>query len=256
MPELVEMQGGFVRALDGEAAAESLLTLFAGDACTIEGRLAVYRGNLRGTVAHALAAAYPVIARVVGAEFFEAMAREYAREVPSTSGDLNQYGMQLAEFLAGFAPVRELPYLPDLARLEWVVHRAHYGADVDALDVTRLATVPPAQQPSLRLRLNPLCACFESRFPLARIWEIHQQDFAGEFGVDFEGGPFYALVLRPRFRAHAIAIRAGEYAFLGATAAGATLNDALNRALHADPEFDLDTALRRWVETLVVTDFF
>ena len=73
--------------------------------------------------------------------------------------------------------------------------------------------------------------------------------------MDFEGGPFYAMVLRPRFRAHAIAIRAGEYAFLGATAAGATLNDALDRALNADSRFDLDPVLRRWVEMLVVNDF-
>lgn len=256
MPELVEIQSGFACALNDEAAAEVPLRLFAGGALAIERRLAVYRGNLLGAVTHALAAAYPVIAKVVGVEFFEAMAREYARQVPSASGDLNQYGKQLAEFLAGFAPVRELLYLPDLARLEWAVHRAHYGADVDALDVTRLAAVPPAQQPSLRLRLNPLCVWFESRFPLARIWEIHQNDYTGEFSVDFEGGLFYALVLRPRFRAHATPIRAGEYAFLAATAAGVTLNDALNRALHADPGFDLDTALRRWVETLVVTDFF
>ena len=255
MADLLDMQSGFARALDGGAGAESLLTLFAGDARAIDRRLAVYRGNLLGTVTHALAAAYPVIAKVVGVEFFDAMAREYGRQAPSVSGDLNQYGRQLAGFLADFAPVRELPYLPDLARLEWAVHRAHYGADVDALDVTRLAAVAPAQQANLQLKLNPLCACFEARFPLARIWEIHQTDYAGKFSVDFDGGPFHTLVLRPRFRARAIPIGAGEYAFLAATAAGATLSDALDRALHTDPEFDFDTALRRWVEHLVVIDF-
>jgi len=256
MPDVLELQTELARALDGEPASESLLRLFAGDAPDVDRRLAVYRGNLLGTATHALAAAYPVIAKVVGGEFFEAMAREYARYSPSTSGDLNQYGVRLPEFLERFAPVRELPYLPDLARLEWAVHRAHYGADVDPLDVMRLVAVAPAQQSDLRLRLNPLCALFESPYPLARIWEVHQNDYTGEFSVQFENGPFHALVLRPRFRAHAVAIGPGEYVLLCRIAAGATLSDALDQALLAQPDFDLDAALRRWVELLVVTDFF
>src|SRR5262245_35052247 len=118
MPELVEIQSELARALDGEPASEQLLAFLVGDASSVDRRLAVYRGNLLGTATHALASAYPVIVKVVGDEFFAAMASEYARHSPSTDGDLNEYGMQLAGFLESFAPVRELPYLPDLARLE------------------------------------------------------------------------------------------------------------------------------------------
>jgi hypothetical protein len=103
--------------------------------------------------------------------------------------------------------------------------------------------------------LNPLCALLESRYPLARIWEIHQKDYAGEFNVQFHDGPFRTLVSRPRFRAQAAAIGAGEYAFLAATAAGATLSEALDGALRADPGFALDAALHAWVESRVVVDF-
>ena len=163
--------------------------------------------------------------------------------------------MQLPAFLEDFPHVRELPYLPDLARLEWAVHSAHYAADIDPLDVSRLASVPEAEQPSLRLKLNPLCALFESRYPLARIWEIHQKDYAGEFSVQFHDGPFRTLVSRPRFRAQASAIGAGEYAFLAATAAGATLSEALDAALRNDPGFALDAALHAWIEARVVVDY-
>ena len=203
MADLIEIQGQLARVLDGAGASELSLPLFVGDEDDVARRLAVYRGNLLAASGHALAAAYPVIVQVVGAEFFEALARAYQAHSPSTSGDLNQYGMQLPAFLEGFPHVRELPYLPDLARLEWAVHSAHYAADTDPLDVSRLASVPEAEQASLRLRLNPLCALFESRYPLARIWEIHQKDYAGEFSVQFHDGPFRTLVSRPRFRAQA-----------------------------------------------------
>lgn len=255
MPDLAETQGRFAQALNGAGAQETCPDLFVGAEHDVVRRLAVYRGNLMGTSCQALAAAYPVIVRVVGAEFFEAMARAYLAHSPSASGDLNQYGGALPAFLEAFAPVRELAYLPDLARLEWAVHRAHYGADSAGLDLTRLASVTEAQQPSLRLKLNPLCALLVSRYPLARIWEIHQTDYAGEFSVQFEGGPFHVLVSRPRYRVQAGAIGAGEYAFLAATASGAMLSDALDEALRFDPTFVLGAALRAWVESLVVIDF-
>ncbi len=255
MADLLEIQGRFARALNGAGAAGLSLPLFVGDEDDVARRLAVYRGNLLAASGHALAAAYPVIAQVVGTEFFEALARAYQAHSPSTSGDLNQYGMQLPAFLEDFPHVRELPYLPDLARLEWAVHRAHYGADADPLDVSGLASVPEAEQSNVRLKLNPLCALFESRYPLARIWEVHQKDYAGEFSVQFGDGPFRTLVSRPRFRAQAAAIGAGEYAFLATTAAGATLSEALDAALRNDREFALDAALHAWIEARIVVDY-
>ncbi len=255
MADLFQIQSQLARVLDGAGAPGLPLPLFVGEEDDVARRLAVYRGNVLAASGQALAAAYPVIGQVVGAEFFDALARAYLAHSPSTNGDLNQYGMQFPAFLEGFPPVRELPYLPDLARLEWAVHRAHYAADVDRLDVSRLASVPEAAQPNLRLKLNPLCALFESRYPLARIWEIHQKDYAGEFSVQFHGGPFRTLVSRPRFRAQANAITAGEYELLAATAAGATLSEALDRALRTDPGFALDAALHAWVESCVVVDY-
>jgi hypothetical protein len=255
MPDLAQLQSQLAHALNREAAPRSLLQLFAGDGGDVERRLAVYRGNLLATCTQALAAAYPVIAKVVGTQFFEAMARVYRAHAPSASGDLNEYGMQLPEFLEGFAPASELPYLRDLARLEWAVHRAHYGADADAFDVSRLASVPDSEQPALRLKLNPLCRLLESPYPLARIWEIHQKDYDAELSVRFDGGPFYALVCRPRYRVQAAGIGAGEHRFLAATAAGATLSEALDAAVGADAGFALGEPLRRWVEARVVVDF-
>lgn len=255
MADLIEIQGQLARALDGAVASGLSLQLVVGDEDAVAHRLAVYRGNMLAASGHALAAAYPVIVQVVGTEFFEALARAYLTHSPSTSGDLNRYGMQLPAFLEGFPPVRELPYLPDLARLEWAVHSAHYGADASPLDVSRLASVPEGEQASLYLRLNPLCALFDSRYPLARIWEVHQKDYAGELSVQFHDGPFRTLVSRPRFRAQASAISAGEYEFLVATAAGATLSEALDAALRNDPEFALEAALHAWIAARVVVDY-
>jgi putative DNA-binding protein len=88
---------------------------------------AVHRETMLASLAHALESIYPACLRIVGREFFRAMARRFAVEVPSTSPDLNDYGESFAEWLASFPPARELPYLPDVARLDWALHRARHA---------------------------------------------------------------------------------------------------------------------------------
>jgi putative DNA-binding protein len=88
---------------------------------------AVHRETTLAALTHALESIYPSCLRIVGPEFFRAMARRFAGEVPSTSPDLNDYGESFAEWLAIFPPARELPYLPDVARLDWALHRARHA---------------------------------------------------------------------------------------------------------------------------------
>ncbi|WP_071651562.1 MNIO family bufferin maturase, partial [Duganella phyllosphaerae] len=107
-------------------------------------RLTLYRGNLAATATKALAAAYPVIAALVGHAFFGALARAYVRAQPSQDGDLNRFGAQLGDFLDDFPPAATLPYLADMARLEWAVHRAHYAADAAPVTATAPDYAPAA----------------------------------------------------------------------------------------------------------------
>ena len=55
---------------------------------------------------------------------------------PSRSGDLNDYGEDFADFLADYPHARELSYLPDVARLEWLVQIVYYAADAPTPDLS------------------------------------------------------------------------------------------------------------------------
>jgi uncharacterized protein len=245
MPSLPELQRAFAGALtDAKRAAMLAPMLRSGGTVA---RLAVYRGNVYGNAGKALAGAYPVVRAIVGAEFFDGLAREYTRALPSRSGDLNAYGAQLADFVAAFPHTRDLPYLPDLARLEWLVHLAYYAEDAPAFDAGRLAALPPERQAALRPRLAPACALIESHWPLARIWEVHQPGFAGPIEVDLDSGPDGVLVHRPQWRAEVASLARGEFRFLAAARDGASLGEALRAAADADPAFDAGDALARWV---------
>jgi hypothetical protein len=244
---LSELQTEFATALTRPDGARVPPDVFAGPEDRTADLLGIYRGNSKANWSKALEGAYPVIRLLVGDEFFSGLVREYARAEPSSEGDLNRFGDRFADFLAGFPHARTLPYLPDVARLEWAVHRAFYAADAPRLDLAEVALLRDDQLATGRLRLAPACALVRSAYPVARIWEVHQPEYAAEMAVDLDGGGETAFVHRPAFRVAVDALRPADAAFLGMCEKGCPLTAALDAALSVDPDFALQALLVEWV---------
>src|SRR5687767_7350951 len=201
MRELAVVQQLFGAALTDPRLADDAAELFTGAPARVRAGIAIYRGNSIGNTGKALGAAYPVISQLVGEEFFAGLTRAYLDALPSADGDLNEYGAGFASFLDAFPHVGDLPYLPDVARLEWLVHRAHYAADIAPLDAGQLAEVAQIDYPRLVLKLHAAAGLLESAYPVGRIWEVHAPGYGGEIAVDLDSCPQHVLVYRPRFRA-------------------------------------------------------
>ena len=148
MPRLRELQLGFAAALlEGDAGGFDRHIRAAG----LSGarRLQVYRHNTLLGLTGALEAVYPVVRRLVGEEFFRYAAAQYIARHPSRSGDLHEFGEHFPLFLQSFAPVAELVYLPDVARLEWTYHQVFHAANHPPLDRAALAQTPVERQGEL-----------------------------------------------------------------------------------------------------------
>ena len=220
----------------------AVLRFLAGEEGLVERRLAIYRANVAANAAKALSAAYPVLHRVVGEECFAGLAQAYRHEVPSSSGDLSEYGGAFAGFLDRCQRVQSLPYLPELARLEWQVHRAYGAADAQSWDPVGIRMVAPERQHAVRFKFAAGTSVVESLYPLVRIWTIHQPGFQGEFEVDWSVAE-RALVARDGLHVTVTAAGAGDAAFIVATLNGARLGDAAAAALDAEAAFDLSAFL-------------
>ena len=254
MPELLVMQSDFAAALRDAGRSGAVERWLAGDARHVDRRVAIYRTNMVAAADKALSAAYPVIRQVVGDEFFHGLAREYQRGTPSASGDLNEFGATFAGFLAGFEHTQSLPYLPDLARLEWAAHHAYGAADAPDWDATRLGAVESDRQADIRFEWSPGLAIVTSEFPIVGIWTIHQPGYAGEFSVDWHRADT-ALVARDGFAVTVTGCGTGDAAFLVASLAGACLGDAVAATLQQHPEFDLGAFLGRALPARLICGF-
>jgi hypothetical protein len=255
MPSLRELQRSFVAAtLFGDVAALAAAGVIA-KGLDAAARLGVYRNNILGNYRKALAASYPVVLRLVGAPFFNAAVDAFVRAHPSTRGDVNRYGGELARFLAAYPPARGLGYLPDVARLEWALDQAGIAADAQPLDLAALGSVPAGELDTLRFVLHPSAHLIASPYPILHIWRVNQPDYDGEVAVDLGEGGDALLVLRTAQGVSIEPLAPGEHALLAAFGAGATLATAAKRAAMAEPAFDLTASLGRHVAAQAIVAF-
>lgn len=152
-------------------------------------RFAVYRNNVVVSLVQTLADGFPVVQRLVGDEFFAAMAGVYVRAHPPRSPVLAEYGDGFADWLAAFEPAAGLPYLPDTARLERARVRAYHAADTAALDAQALADCLRACDGLDRacLDIHPAATAIVSDWAVASLWAAHQHhgdDAIAEVALD------------------------------------------------------------------------
>jgi len=210
-------------------------------------RVSIYRNNVYSNYRSALRASYPVVCRLVGKAFFDAAVDAYVRARPSTSGDLNAYGHDFGDFLLSYPYAKHLPYLADVAHLEWVIdeaQRAPEPAGTPEEVLTELAAIAPELLPSINIRVEPSCGLVASPFPLLHIWRVNQPEFTGDGRVDLDEGADRLLVRRAAGTVAIEMLDPGTFALLRSLRSGNNLGAALEAAQESDAAFDLSAALR------------
>jgi hypothetical protein len=244
---LARFQDAFASALHApDAEPASVVTALAAQPA-----FAVYRNTVMKGCIDALQANYPVVARLVGEEWFRAAAAIYVREAPPSDPTLLQYGASFADFLLRFPPAAELPYLPGCARLDRLWTEAHVAADEAVLDPAALVSLSPEALADVVLHPHAAArwAWFEEA-PVYTIWRRNRADNLPD--DDIEWRPEGALLVRPRDTVEWAALDAADCAFLDACAAGATLANAAQAALEAQEDADL----ARLMSTLLAAGAF
>jgi hypothetical protein len=251
-PSLRELQQAFAAGvLDDQAGVLTALRPLRFEPAR---HLQVYRNNTFANLTDALRAVYPVVERLVGAGFFDYLADQFIRSHPPRSGNLHDFGAELAGFVAGFEPARALVYLPDVAQLEWSWHMAFHAADAEPLDPARLAAFAPDQYGRLHFRLHPSAQLLASNYPILRVWEANQDGHDNNATIDLDAGGERLLVIRRRLDVLIERLGPGDYQLLDGCRHGAPFEAACGQALAAEPGFDLAATLRGHITRGTFTD--
>lgn len=211
--------------------------------------LAAYRANAQAIAERALAAAYPTVQALVGADDFAALARALWAASPPLRGDLAHWGLDLPEFIDAQRDLDGWPYLAGCARLDAALQACEAAADA-TLDRASLALLAERPPDALRLVLQPCVRLLASQWPIATIHAAHRlQGDAGTAAFEAAREAIAArtsecvAVARVGWRGMVVRTSAADHAWMAALAQGATLDVALAAA--APLGFELDTWLLR-----------
>lgn len=226
--------------------------------------LLAYRSHGLALARRALGAAYPVIAQLMGEENFAALAQQLWREQPPTCGDMACWGHGLADFLAAASQLAGEPFLPDVARVEWALHRIAVATDASP-DPQSFARLSEAGSAEPALTLSPGVWLLASAYPVASLVHAHlpgapdrEPALAHAAALLQAGAGEHALVWRQGFRPRVRHSSAAEHALVSGLQSGQSLERALARVSNSGNSidsnaFDFSDWLARAVQTGLVT---
>lgn len=214
-------------------------------------RFDVYRNNRAVGLVEALQSSFPAVRRLVGDEYFDAAARAYIDAHPPRSPVLLQYGECFGEFVESLPSAAGVPYLGDVARLEWLRRRALHAADAEPAGIERLGEIPESRMNDVTLALHPSLAVLASRWPVVSLWSAALDP--GHAGtVDMKEAE-RVMIVRPALQVGVHKLPAAGDVFVDALSRGAALGDAAGQALGGAERFDLAGQLRLLFQAGAVT---
>jgi hypothetical protein len=221
-----------------------LVAAIGGDSRTALQRLQLHRHHVTRSVGAVLAATFPTVAAVVGQEFFGLLARDFMIGTALEDPVLSRYGEHFPQFVTARQDMHGLPYLADVARLDWALNVAFHAGVEPRLSAADLTGWPQDALLSLSVRLPTGSSLIESAYPLDLIWQTSQPSSAVD-KVDLAAGPACLMVFRRSEDAAFAVFSPGEAAFIKRLHRGDRLAIAAEHASRVEEDFDVAATFGR-----------
>jgi hypothetical protein len=233
---LRDTQAAFAAHLCGHDQPE-LVAAIGGDSRTALQRVQLHRHHVARSVGAALAATFPTVAAVVGQEFFSLLARAFTIGTALQDPVLSRYGEHFPQFVAAKQDMHGLPYLADVACLDWALNVAFHAELEARLSAADLAAWPQDSLLRMSARLPTGSSLIESAYPLDLIWQASQPGAPAD-GVDLAAGPVCLAIFRRPEDAAFVVLAPGEAAFIKYLCRGDPLATAARYASQVEENFD------------------
>ncbi len=236
-----------------DTAAPTLATLLTPSRTdTAVTRLRVYADGYPARIQEVLAETFPAVAHVIGAAGLAGLTQRYIRTVTLRSYNINGAGAALPRVLGNDPLSQRLPFLPDLAELEWRIAVAFHARQHPPVDPAPLATWTLAEWKRVVLRFQPSVAIVCSRWPIRSIWECRETPIE-QIDLDLRDRPQRVLVYRSGFQVHCELVDPQEAAVLANLLAGRSLGEVTRRLANAgDGGAVPAAAFARWMRAGII----
>ena len=209
-------------------------------------RFNVYRNNVIVSLMDALKAAYPSILAILGEDNFNKVARIHVTSFPPKNPMMQTYGSEFPDFLQNFKPLRNSPFLADLAKAEQAWLSAYHARDGEPINPEILAGFSPEETTQLTFKFHSAAKLIKSEFPLMDLFNyrvlVPQDDIDLSISQSM-------LITRPALEVMSVALDAATTRFFEVLLKGQTLAHAIDAALELNANFDASQAIATLIQT-------
>ncbi len=199
------------------------MSVVIGDArVNAQARLDIYRDAYGLRLHECLEKDFPALVRLLGADAFAALARDYIAAHPSRHYSVRYLGRELGTFLAQHAQYGRDPVYAELATFEWALLEAFDAADAAPIALAAVATLAPAQWPQMQFQFHPSLQSIHLRTPVPALWKVATAGNDAPLPATPASAPCLWLVWRRDLELYFRALDAAEAAAFTQARAGAT----------------------------------
>jgi hypothetical protein len=252
---LVELQRHFIAAIIDEVPTVLLESVHDTESgLNARQRMNIYKNNVFATLTDALKKTYASILSLVGEEAFTVVARKYITQYPSISRNLYDFGDKFSLLLESLSATVSLPYLSDMAQLDWMYRQVLHETENTPLDMHALQSISSEKYPALKFNLKSASRLLASRFPLLKMWHLCRGKAEEIVHLD-EGGDKLLITRHASLAMTIEKLTEGEFALLSAFKEHLPFEKACVLALQAEPVFNIEAFLQKQVLTGMIAAF-
>ncbi len=214
----------------------------------IRQRMDIYRNNIFSSFDDSLSLTYESTKNIVGDDYFYKIIKQYHHKYHSKSGNLEDYGQYFPKFIKSLEKEHKLPYLTDLANLEWFYNLSYFSKDAKPIDIKKLQSLSEDDFMSLYFNLHPSCYLIASKYPIYSIWskdKINLEEKKGQF-IIIEGSSFKVNI-------HNLA--KAEYGFLKMIEEKKNIYQIHETLSLNKEDFDIGSLINKFVSCKIITNF-
>ncbi len=200
-------------------------------------RFNIYRNNVFVSLTEAIASSFPACFALVGESFFNALARAYIDKTMPQSPLIYLYGEHFPNFLENFPPAQKIPYLADLAKLEWEFLKSTNAKDAAPIIIDKLQTLAPDHMQTCCFTMHPTLFIGQSQWQISNLWIKIRHDPTRSI-EKMEQAQFY-LIIRPHLQTQIHIISKAMHSFIDKLSKNINFAKAAEETIEAYPDFNL-----------------
>lgn len=241
MPSLAETQAGLRRAIVAPETATVALSMLAAPRGARR-RLEIYQRHYHESLSRHLLGRFPTVEWLLGSDRMRALVDAFIRITPPKAPCMAEYGVDFTNLIAWDHGTHNLPYLEDVAWLDWHLGDVAVAVDRRPIEIGVLQAVEPDHLPDLTMTLQSGTRYLRSGWPVDDLVRVKLSENAPD-RLTFNPAPVALEIRGSRGRFGIRRLDTPTFKFRSAISQGQPLGFAAQGGLDSDPEFDVPLGL-------------